>query len=405
MEGAFAGCNLASASIPGNVATIGYNALACRGLTNIAVDPLNASYSSADGVLCDKNQTRLLVCPEGKDGGYAVPNTVTSIDQEAFANCSRLESLTIPSSVTNIGFSAFAGCSELGSVVIPDSVTILGDFAFEYCTGLTTATIGKGVSSVPRGVFGGCRSLTNVTTSEGIKSIQEGAFEACASLSDVIIPKGVTFIGDYAFASCTGLTNIVMPGSVTVVLNSAFQSCTNLVNVTISSGITQMIGETFYACANLRSVTIPGNVQAIWDTDFGACTNLLAMYFQGNAPTLHLDLDAAGWGMMVLSNNPSLTVCYLPGTSGWGPTFGGRPTAIWQPQIRANDAAFGVQTNQFGYSVHWSSGMTVVVEACTSLANPVWYPLQSNLLTGNSWYFSDPGWTNYPARYYRVGSP
>jgi BspA type Leucine rich repeat region (6 copies) len=281
----------------------------------------------------------------------------------------------------------------------------LGDSAFNNCTSLATATLGKGVSSVPRGVFGGCRRLTIVTIPESTKSIQEGAFTGCANLSNVVIPNGVTYIGDYAFAGCKSLTNVIIPNSVIVVLPEAFLNCTNLANVTISSGITGLMGGTFQTCANLRSVTISDNVQTIWDTDFGACTNLLAMYFQGNAPTLHQDPDAAGWGLMVLSNNPSLVVYYLPGTSGWGPTFGGRPTAIWRPQIRANDSAFVVQRNQFRFNVRWSSGMTVVIDACTSLANPIWHPLQTNLLTGDSWCFSDPGWTNYPARYYRVRSP
>jgi hypothetical protein len=41
----------------------------------------------------------------------------------------------------------------------------------------------------------------------------------------------------------------------------------------------------------------------------------------------------------------------------------------------------------------------------TNLANPTWYPLQTNTLTGGSFYFSDPQWTNYPGRFYRIRSP
>ena len=58
--------------------------------------------------------------------------------------------------------------------------------------------------------------------------------------------------------------------------------------------------------------------------------------------------------------------------------------------------------NQFGFTVTGASNMVVVVEATTDLANPTWYPLQTNTLTGASSYFSDPLWTNYPARFYRV---
>jgi hypothetical protein len=46
-----------------------------------------------------------------------------------------------------------------------------------------------------------------------------------------------------------------------------------------------------------------------------------------------------------------------------------------------------------------------VVEACTNLGNPIWYPLAANTLTGGSYYFNDTQWTNYPARFYRLRSP
>jgi hypothetical protein len=49
--------------------------------------------------------------------------------------------------------------------------------------------------------------------------------------------------------------------------------------------------------------------------------------------------------------------------------------------------------------------MVVVVEACTDLANAVWSPVGTNTLTGGSSYFSDPQWTNYPARLYRLRWP
>ena len=102
------------------------------------------------------------------------------------------------------------------------------------------------------------------------------------------------------------------------------------------------------------------------------------------------------------------TVYYLPGTTGWGTTFGGRPTALWllpNPLILTNGPSFGVQTNGFGFIISWATNIPVVVEACTNLANPAWSPVGTNTLTDGSSYFSDPQWTNYPARFYRLRSP
>jgi sugar lactone lactonase YvrE len=75
------------------------------------------------------------------------------------------------------------------------------------------------------------------------------------------------------------------------------------------------------------------------------------------------------------------------------------------PTILLNDGGFGVRSNPFGFNINWASGMTVVVEASPSLTNPTWYPLGTNTLTSGSSYFSDPQWTNYPSRFYRIRSP
>ena len=73
--------------------------------------------------------------------------------------------------------------------------------------------------------------------------------------------------------------------------------------------------------------------------------------------------------------------------------------------MQTGDGSFGVKTNQFGFNINWASGQVVVVQACTNLSNPAWLPLQTNTLTSGSVYFSDPQWTNYPGRYYRLRWP
>ena len=78
---------------------------------------------------------------------------------------------------------------------------------------------------------------------------------------------------------------------------------------------------------------------------------------------------------------------------------------LWNPQVQARTATFGVRTNRFGFTITGTSNLVIVVEACTNLANPVWSPLQTNTLSGDSFYFSDPQWKNYRARLYRLRSP
>ena len=74
------------------------------------------------------------------------------------------------------------------------------------------------------------------------------------------------------------------------------------------------------------------------------------------------------------------------------------------PVIQAAGPSFEVRSNQFGFNVTRASGRTLVVEACTNLANPIWLSLQTNTLTGDPFYFSDARWTNYARRFYRLRS-
>jgi hypothetical protein len=313
----------------------------------------------------------------------------------------------IPSSinglpVTSIGDSAFKGYSFLTSVTVPDTITNIGNSAFLGCRSLTNVTIPEGISSIQDSAFASCSSLSSFIIPEGVTYIGWYAFSG-TSLTQVIIPEGVTYIGGYAFAG-TSLTHVTIPNSVTVVWFCAFLACANLTNVTISSSIAETHGGTFYDCTNLRSVTIPSNVHTILDTDFADCPNLLAMYFQGNAPALLPDPESGMYGM-VFSNNPSLTVYYLPGTTGWGSTFGGRPAVLWNPLMQASGPNFGVLSNQFGFTISGTTNIPIVVEASVNLPRASWTPLQSCTITNGAIYFSDSAWTNYPARFYRIRSP
>jgi len=62
-----------------------------------------------------------------------------------------------------------------------------------------------------------------------------------------------------------------------------------------------------------------------------------------------------------------------------------------------------VQTNQFGFNVSGAFGQTIVVEGSTNLVD--WLPLSTSVMSGSLFYFSEPGWTNFPSRYYRARLP
>jgi len=141
-DGAFRNSHaLLSINIPSSVVLIGqwvFNG--CSALSSINVDNGNVSYSSDNGVLYDKSKTTLKRCPEGKTGGYQIPNSVQTIDYYAFSNCQGLTSVNIPNGVKRIETWAFEYCILLTSITLPSSITYIGSWAFRQCRSISTVT-------------------------------------------------------------------------------------------------------------------------------------------------------------------------------------------------------------------------------------------------------------------------
>lgn len=161
---AFSGCErLEAIALPSKVASVGNRAFhACDRLLAITVDPDNKDYGSVDGVLFDKTLTTLVAFPRGRAGPYAIPETVTDIQDGAFSACARLSSLHIPEGVTRIPDGVFAGCGGLDHVTFPGSLTRVGYAAFYMCGELADLTFPATLSQIGDGAFYDCQNLKEV---------------------------------------------------------------------------------------------------------------------------------------------------------------------------------------------------------------------------------------------------
>ncbi|MBO4545498.1 MAG: leucine-rich repeat protein, partial [Verrucomicrobia bacterium] len=270
---AFYNCrNLTAIELPAKVASIGSYAFnSCNSLTSIEVSDDNTTYSSVDGVLFNKDQTKLILCPAGKAGEFNIPNGTLSIEGSAFKSCIQLTVVTIPDTVTSIGNEAFRSCTSLQEMIIPDSVT----------------------------------------------EINWAAFMDCASLQNLVISENCTYISGSSFERCYALTEVYIPDSVTQIDGSTFRNCSGLLRVVIGNGLTSIDGYVFDCCSNLEWVEVGSGVNTIQDRAFGSCTNLTVVYFTGNAPETCSD--------SAFDDAPA-TLYYMAGAEGWTDPWYGMPT-------------------------------------------------------------------------------
>ena len=212
---AFRDSSVTSVTIPASVTEIGSNAFAgCTNLTivNYAGDWSNLTIQSGNPAVQDAanaplfdfefippDNTAVIVTNYKYNGAAAdvtIPSRyqgkpVTMIDHAAFFN-SAVTSVTIPDSVTSIFDEAFINCPKLTNISIPNSVTYIGFSAFSSCTSLKSITLPSSLSFISGALFLGCSQLTTIH-----------------------IPVSVTSIGNNAFADCPSLMTVTYPGSKT----------------------------------------------------------------------------------------------------------------------------------------------------------------------------------------------
>jgi hypothetical protein len=242
--------------------------LDCTSLTNITVDTQNASYSSVNGVLFDKNQTMLVQYPGGLTGGYTIPRSVINIGSYAFAFCTSLTRVTISDSVIEIGVSAFSRCISLTSVTIGDSVNSIGNYAFVACTSLTSLMIPNSVTSIGYDAFDGCSKLSSVTIGNGINSIGSYAFSYCANL------RGVYFQGDAPSAGSSPFSNDSNAKVYYLLGATNWGTWFGGVPAILWNPQVQTIGASFGVQHNRYGFTITGSSNLVIVVE--ACTNLAA---------------------------------------------------------------------------------------------------------------------------------
>ena len=254
-------------SLHSNVTSISNSAFrGCSNVTDIIVDKNNQNFTSTDGILFDKNKTKLIIYPACKTNtDYSIPNGVSCIKNNAFSNCTALNSITIPSSVKTIEVSAFSACSGLTSVNITD---------IESWCNINFQSYNSNPLNYAKNLYLNGSLVTNLTIPDSIINIENYAFYNCVSLTEITIPNSVVNIGESSFSGCASLASITIPNNVETIGQNAFYKCVNLTEITIPNSVVNIGESSFSGCTSLVSITIPKNVETIGKNAFYNCTKL-----------------------------------------------------------------------------------------------------------------------------------
>ena len=258
---AFRNISVEEFNIPENVESIAATFISSSNLSRINVDSNNKYFTSVDGILFDKDSTRLIKYPENRDGNsYEVPNTVKTIDANAFISCKNLQ-----------------------TIVIADSVEKIGDFAFDGSK-LKTINLGGGITNISNKPFYGAWNLTNINViTENDKYESENGILFNKGKTILIkyppaiingevyeIPNTVVEIGPQSFYR-SQIKNVIIPSSVKKIGSESFFACYNLEEVNLPEGLERIEWRALYGCHKIKTIVVPSSVTFI---DGGAFNNM-----------------------------------------------------------------------------------------------------------------------------------
>ena len=161
-------------------------------------------------------------CIRGSFTEIVLPESLDSLNQKAFSDCSKLTEITLNKGLKYIGESAFMNCTSLYGITLNDGLNTIGKKAFYGCSKLTEITLNKGLKYIGESAFENCTSLYGITLNDGLNTIGKKAFYGCGQLSEITLNEGLEMIDEKAFCGCEQLETVTLPASLDFIGNEAF---------------------------------------------------------------------------------------------------------------------------------------------------------------------------------------
>ncbi len=235
-----------------------------------------------------------------------LPNTITTLEEDAFAGLWNLKNLNIPKSVKHIGKNAFSGCKSWECDELDLSILdTVPERVLNGCVNLKCVKLGTGTKHICKEAFSGCTSLTDMDGIENVETMEDKAFENTPfydAISNAVIEgpiyighimwaykgntpeeleveEGTTQITHNLFQNDPYLKHVTIPGSMKDMGEHSFAGCQELASVTIGEGARTISAYAFHSCKKLKDVTLPSTLEEIGSGAFSGCEGLETLEF------------------------------------------------------------------------------------------------------------------------------
>ena len=313
---AFYGCKaLTDFPIPDSVTTVNDMAFKnCSSLSSITISSFITKISAScfentnlttiifnDQCRLQTISTKSFACT--KLESISIPDSVTTIEDNAFYGCSSLRTISFGESLINISYYAFAYCSNLENVIIKGNSKLqeLSIFCFKRCSSLARFDVQEGTSNFEYDSTGilfnkgktriflslQANNPINITLPSTLTEIHPYTFANCSTIQHVTIEGSSLYkICLGAFENCTSLSSINFPDSLEIIERSAFENCALVTTILIYTKVTTIMSNTFAGNNKLKRVILPISLQTVSNSSFSSTYNLMKVsYFGRNVIT------------------------------------------------------------------------------------------------------------------------
>ena len=339
----FAGCiSLREVTIPDYVLAVGYGAFQnCTGLERAVVKSKVIGCYAFEYctylTTVELENTETIEMSAFENSGVReieLPNTIQTIEKNAFCGCSNLQSVIFNEGLEEIAGGAFKGCTSLKQISLPQTLSSISKSfytneygAFEDCVALEKISFGGGY--IGPNTFKGCELLTEVFVPSTVTGISSHAFEDCKGMKKITICNSGP-IGYCSFAGCTNLEyvnmkqskvteigigafegtsirELVTPDTLIEIGSEAFKNCEKLSKIVLNQGLISLGHDAFARCKSLVQVNIPSTVTRIgsYGAVFRDCVSLTDVIIKNNAIEKEMFLNCTSLKTVVIPSSVS----------------------------------------------------------------------------------------------------